>query len=163
MWRVEGIPGLYVRCRATSKSFVQQRRVDGVLVKHVLGPLTMKRAKEKAMDRWNAIKPSTDDDEVQLGGAIEAYIRHRLSMNKMAPATEKLARYNTERYLEGWKHRTLKQIGGDRSSIASLHARLTEKHGAATCNQVMRLLAAVYRWHRDSHPRRFAGMASEGR
>ena len=149
MWRVEGIPGLYVRCRATSRSFVQQRRVDGVLVKQVLGPLTMKRAKEKAMDRWNAIKPATDDDEVQLGGAIEAYIRHRLSMNKMAPATEKLARYNTERYLESWKHRTLNQIGGDRSGIAALHARLTEKHGAATCNQVMRLLAAVYRWHRD--------------
>jgi hypothetical protein len=26
---------------------------------------------------------------------------------------------------------------------------LTGKHGAATCNQVIRLLAAVYRWHRD--------------
>src|ERR1039458_6677930 len=103
MWRVEGIPGLYVRCRATSKSFIQQRRVGGVLVKEGLGPLNMKDAKAKGMDRWNAIKPVSRDGEVQLGGAIEAYIRHRLTMDKMAPATEKLARYNTERYLDGWK------------------------------------------------------------
>jgi integrase len=147
-WRVEGIPGLYVRCRATSKSFFQQRRVDGVLVKEVLGPLTMKRAKEKAMDRWNAIRPAFDE-EVQLGAAVEAYIRHRVSMCKMAPATEKLARYNMEHYLDAWKHRTLDQIGRDRAGIAAVHARLTQNHGAAKCNQVIRLLAAVYRWHRD--------------
>ena len=149
MWRVEGIPGLYVRCRATSRSFIQQRRVDGLLVKEVLGPLTMKRAKEKAMDRWNAIKPASGDEDVQLGAAVEAYVRHRVSMNKMAPSTEKLARYNREHYLNTWKHRTLDEIGRDRAGIAALHARLTEKHGAAKCNQVVRLLAAVYRWHRD--------------
>jgi integrase len=149
MWRVDGIPGLYVRCRATSKSFIQQRRVDGVLVKQVLGPLTMKRAKEKAMDRWNAIKPASPDGDVQLSAAIEAYIRHRVSMNKMAPSTEALARYNLKHYLDPWKHRTLDQIGNDRAGIAALHARLTEKHGAAKCNQVIRLIAAVYRWHRD--------------
>lgn len=149
MWRVEGIPGLYVRCRATSKSFIQQRRVDGVLVKEVFGPLTMKRAKEKAMDRWNDIKPASGDDDVQLGPGVEAYIRHRVSMNKMAASTEKLARYNMEHYLASWKHRTLDEIGTDRAGIAALHERLTRKHGAAKCNQVIRLVAAVYRWHRD--------------
>jgi len=149
MWRVEGIPGLYVRCRVTSKSFIQQRRVDGVLVKEVLGPLTMKKAKEKAMDRWNAIRPAVPDDDVQLGAAITVYIEHRRSMNKMAQATEDLAKYNTERYLESWKKRTLDELGRDRASLAALHARLTQKHGPATCNQVMRLLSAVYRWHRD--------------
>ena len=149
MWRVEGIPGLYVRCRATSKSFVQQRRVDGVLVKEVLGPLTMKKAKEKAMDRWNAIRPAAPDDDVQLGAAITVYIEHRLSMNKMAPATKNLAEYNADHHLESWKKRTLDEVGRDRASLAALHARLTKKHGAATCNQVMRLLSAVYRWHRD--------------
>src|ERR1051325_6785184 len=150
MWRVEGIPGLYVRCRATSKSFLQQRRVDGVLVKEVLGPLTMKKAKEKAMDRRNFIKPTTQGDQVQLGAAIEAYIRKRQSMKKMAPATERLDHYNADHYLDGWKRRTLDDIGQDRAGIAALHARLTEKHGPATCNQVMRLLSAVYRWHRDT-------------
>jgi integrase len=148
-WRVEGIPGLYVRSRATSKSFIQQRRVDGVLVKEVLGQITMKRAKEKAMERWTGIKPPAPDEDVRLGAAVEAYVRHRVIMNKMAPSTENLARYNLEHYLSAWKSRTLEEIGTDRAGIAALHARLTEKHGAAKCNQVVRLLAAVYRWHRD--------------
>jgi integrase len=149
MWRVENVPGLYVRCRATSKSFWQQRRVDGVLVKEVLGPLTMKAAKEKALDRWSAIQPANEDGNVRLGDAVEAYIRQRRTMKEMAPATEKLARYNLTTYLKTWSNRTLEEIGHDRAGIAALHTRLTEKHGAATCNQVIRLLAAVYRWHRD--------------
>lgn len=148
-WRVEGIPGLYVKCRATTKSFVQQRRVEGVLVKEYLGQLPMKKAKERAMERWNTIKPPAHDDDVRLGGAIEAYIRNRITMKKMAASSEKLARYNTARYLDGWKNRTLQEIGTDRAALMALHTRITEKHGAATCNQVVRLLSAVYRWHRD--------------
>ena len=149
MWRVEGVPGLYVRCRATSKGFLQQRRVDGVLVKEYFGAVAVKKAKELAMDRWNTMKPPAQNEVVRLGAAIEAYIRHRLSMKKMAKATEDLARYNAKSYLIAWKDRTLTQIGSDRAGLAALHTRLTEKHGAATCNQVMRLLSAVYRWHRD--------------
>jgi integrase len=148
-WRVEGIPGLYVRCGASSKSFFQQRRIDGHLVREYFGAVTVKKVKELAMRRWGAIRPPAQDEAVRLGAAIEAYIRHRLSMKKMAEATEKLARYNTDRYLVGWKDRTLDQMGRDRAGVAALHTRLTEKHGAATCNQVMRLLSAVYRWHRD--------------
>jgi integrase len=149
MWRVAGIPGLYVRCRAVSKSFVLQRRVDGVLLKEVLGPLTMKRAKEQAMDRWNSIKPAFGDDDVRLDPAVEAYIRHRLSMKKMGETTAKLARYNNKKYLNGWRNRTLEEIVRDRAGIAALHTKLTKGPGPATCNQVMRLLSAVYRWHRD--------------
>ena len=67
-WRVEGIPGL--KCSLSCdfpelRSATTRRRRIGET-----GPWTagraQKRAKEKAMDRWNAIKPSTDDDEVQL-------------------------------------------------------------------------------------------------
>jgi integrase len=147
-WRVEGVPGLYVRCRATSKSFMQQRRIDGVLVKEVLGQITMKQAKEKAYERWNGIEPPPDEG-VRLGSAVEAYIRNRLIMKKMAASTEDLARYNLEHYLAGWKSRTLEEIGNDRTGIAALHQRLTEKNGRAKCNQVVRLVAAVYRWHKD--------------
>lgn len=146
-WRVDGISGLYIRCRAISKSFIQQRRVDGVLVKEVLGQLTMKRAKELAMERWGGIKPAAPDEEIQLGAAVEAYVRHRVTMNRMAASTAELAKYNLEHYLDGWKHRTLDEIGHDRAGIAALHQRLSAKR--AKCNQVIRLLAAVYRWHRD--------------
>jgi|GEM_PF-1273910 len=148
-WRVEGEHGLYVRCGASSRSFFQQRRVDGELVREYFGAVTVKKAKQLATSRWNDIRPPAQDDDVRLGAAIEAYIRHRVSMNKMAEKTENIARYNAERYLTAWKDRTLEQIGSERASIAALHTRLTEKHGAATCNQVMRLLSAVYRWQRD--------------
>ena len=48
-WRVEGVTGLFLRCRAQTKSFYIQRRVQGTLVKETLGELPMKRAREKAM------------------------------------------------------------------------------------------------------------------
>lgn len=149
MWRVEGIPGLYVRCRVTSKSFLQQRRVGGVLVKETLGPLTMKQAKERAMRSWGLLRPAAERGAVTLDAAIEAYIENRTAMQKMAAATADLARYNAGRYLETWKRRTLEEIAQDRAGIAALHRRLTDKHGRATCNQVMRLLSAVHNWHRD--------------
>lgn len=149
MWRVSGCPGLYIRCRATSKSFIQQRRVDGVLVKETFGQLTMKAAKALAHDRWGSIQPAAEGDAIQLGAAVEAYIKHRTLMGKMAPSTAGLAKYNLEHYLDAWKHRTLDAIGRDRPGIAALHTRLTDKHGKAKCNQIVRLLAAVYRWHRD--------------
>ena len=39
---------------------------------------------------------------------------------------------------------------GDRSGTCGVaREKLTEKHGPATCNQFMRLLAAVHRWHHD--------------
>jgi hypothetical protein len=78
----------------------------------------MKNAKERAMDRWNGIRSTRDNDDVQLGAAVEAYVRHQLSMHKMAPAIEKLARYSAERYLTGWGNRTLEEIGRDRASNA---------------------------------------------
>ena len=37
MWKVRGETGLYVRCRVASKSFMLQRRINGDLVKVMLG------------------------------------------------------------------------------------------------------------------------------
>jgi hypothetical protein len=75
-WRVQGVPGLYLRCRAKTKSFVLQRRVDGFLVKQTLGQLPMKRAKDAAMKAWGGMKPPTPaaDGAVTLGEAIEQYL-----------------------------------------------------------------------------------------
>ena len=56
-WRVEGVPGLYVRSRAKTKSFFLQRRVNGELVKLTLGELSMKEARTAAMKTWSGMKP----------------------------------------------------------------------------------------------------------
>lgn len=149
-WKIDGTPGLYLRAQATSRSFILQRRVDGQLVKEVLGRITVKQAKETAMSRWKDVKPPAEGKgDVRLGGAVETYIKHRASMKKMAPSTEKIMRYNLNKYLDGWKNRTLQQIGRDRTSLLALHQRLTDGPGPATCNQCMQLLSAVYHWHQD--------------
>ncbi|MEO5923813.1 MAG: tyrosine-type recombinase/integrase [Bryobacteraceae bacterium] len=148
-WNVEGVPGLYVRCQVKTKTFRLERRVFGELVKQTLLATTLKDAKAEAAKTWTKMKPPTTSGGVTLSIAVEAYIQNRLSMKKMAPITEKLARYNLTKYLDHWKDRTLERIGADRPGIAALHQMLTAKHGPATCNQVMRLVAAVYRWSKD--------------
>jgi hypothetical protein len=96
-WSVDGVPGLYLRCRAKTKSFFLQRRVDGYLVKQNLGALPMKRARAAAMKTWSGMKVSTQaaDGAVTLGAAIEQYIEAKA----LAAKTRHIARYNTERYL----------------------------------------------------------------
>src|SRR5579862_5553363 len=107
-WRVAGTPGLYVRCRATSKSFFIQRRVKNQLVMQTLGQLSMKAAKEKAMKTWSAMKPKpAHGDAVTLGSAFEAYVTDKA----LAPKTAHNYRYNLDHYLEDWKKRSLHDIG----------------------------------------------------
>lgn len=151
-WRIQGVPGLYIRCRSTSKSYFVQRRVDRELVREYLErDITVKEARATALKNWADMKPKpAPEGKVTLESAIKTYIENRQLMKKMAETTRKLAEYNMDRYLEDWKARELEAIGKDRAGILALHARLTRKHGRATCNQVMRLLSAVYRWHQDT-------------
>ena len=148
-WRVEGVPGLYIRCRAASKSFFVQRRVDGELVREYLsGNVTVKAAKATAMRKWSGMKPKPASDGVlTLETAIEQY----LEAKALAEKTRTLARYNVDRYLANWKKRSLGEIGRDRIGVRSLQQTITREHGAATSNQVIRLLSAVYRWQRTAN------------
>ena len=152
LWKVNGFSGLYVRARATSKSFMLQRRVAGDLVKAWLGPLTMKAAKEEAMKQWGGMERSepAPDDALTLGKAIEQYVEAKVSAGKMVPKTAELARYNARRYFDSWKDRTLEDIGKNRLAIRQYQQNITKKHGSATSNQCVRLVAAVYRWCRET-------------
>ncbi len=145
-WRVIGTRGLYVRCRAQSKLYFVRRRVDGVLIDKTIGEVSVRAAKDAATAEWTRLeKPKASlDGAVRLGVAIEQY----LSARPLAETTLRLARYNAKRYLDDWKDRTLAEIGRDRASVRLLQQVLTKKHKPATSNQVMRLLSAVYRWHR---------------
>jgi integrase len=145
-WRVEGIPGLYVRCRASCKSFFIQRRRDGVLVKETLGPMTVKRAKEKAMKSWSLMKAPPD------GVTFEVALERLIAEKKLAPKTIHNYRYNGDRYLSHWKSRTLDEIGNDRAGMRRLQHDVSRNHGAAAANQVVRLVSAVYRWQRKIDP-----------
>jgi len=148
-WRIEGIPGLYLRCRKQSKSFFIHRRVGGRLVKETLGELSMKRAKEKAMKVWSGLKPKPRPDEVvTLENAVERYLEDK----PLAAKTVEGYRYNLKRYLADWKDRSLHDVGNDRAGFRYLQRQIRKKHGPSTSNQIIRLVSAVYRWHRKIDP-----------
>lgn len=143
-WNVEGIPGLFVRCRAKSKSFELHRRVQNNLRKLTLGPLTMKEAKEKAMSEWAGLKRKPAPDEKTFAQAFELYLEQK----SLAEATVINYRLNFKTLLTGWHDRTLREIGEDREGMRSLQQRVKGKNGAAKANQLVRLVSAVYNWQR---------------
>jgi integrase len=144
-WRVEGVPGLYLRCRAKTKSFFIQRRVGGLLVKETLGELSMKRARAAAMSTWSKMRPKpAKGQEVTLAAALDMYLLDK----QLAEKTRFNYEYNAKRYLNAWTGRSLQAIGEDRAGVRALQREITKKHGAATSNQVVRLISAVYRWAR---------------
>ncbi|PYT19496.1 MAG: hypothetical protein DMG59_00140 [Acidobacteria bacterium] len=149
MWRVKEIPGLYVRCRAKSKSFLLQRRVRGHLVKETIGKLSLKVAREKAMKSWSALRPKPAAHEVvTLEIAIDRYLEEK----PLAPKTRDNYTYNAGEYLADWKPRGLHDVGNDRAGFRYLIRDIKKKHGVATSNQVVRLVSAVYRWQRKIDP-----------
>ena len=143
-WRVEGVPGLYLRCRAKTKSFFLQRRVRRMLVKETLGPQSMNRARAAAMATWSTMKPQAAGDAVTLAMALDLYFQDK----QLAEKTRFNYQYNADRYLKAWTGRSLQAIGEDRAGVRMLQREITKKHGAATSNQVVRLISAVYRWAR---------------
>jgi len=148
-WRVDGVPGLYVRCRAATKSFFVQRKVDGRVGKETIGPVALKEAKRRAMRSWAAMKPRPPrGDQATLEEAFEDYLRQK----PLAEKTKEIYRYVYGRHLSHWSSRTLFDIGHDRAGVRRLQARVSTEHGAATSNQVVRLLSAVYRWQRKVDP-----------
>jgi integrase len=148
-WRVEGVSGLFVRCRAKSKSFYIQRRVHRELVKETIGEVTMKRAKEIAAKSWTAMKPKpAKHDVVTLEIAINRYLEDK----QLAESTRTNYKYNAEQYLADWKPRAMRDVGEDRAGFRFLIGQVKKKHGRATSNQVVRLVSAVYRWQRKIDP-----------
>jgi integrase len=147
-WRVQGVPGLYVRCRAASKSYLLQRRVRGVLVKRTLGPMPLKAARSEALKLWHQLRPAPASGKKTLEQALAEYLEQR----PLAPKTRAIYRYNADRYLGAWKGRALEQIGQDRAGVRALYHQLVKRHGLATASQVIRMLSAVYRYARKVDP-----------
>jgi len=142
-WRIEGVPGLYVRCRAASKSFFVQRKVGGRVVKKTLGELSLREARRRAAWEWSRLAPAPAQGKT-LEDAFEEYF----TLKDLSPKTQQLYRYNLERYLGPWRGRKLYDIGNDRAGVRRLFQRLSEAHGKAAASQVIRMLSAVYRFAR---------------
>jgi integrase len=142
-WRIAGSMGLYVRCRAKSKSYLVQRKVAGKVIHKVIGQVSLAEARRRAQKIWTALRPKPTG-RITLGEAWAQYLEER----PLAATTRAMYEYNLRRYLAAWRNRTLEAIGEDRAGVRSLYHALRREHGIAIASQVLRMFAAVYRYHR---------------
>ena len=150
-WSVEGLRGLYVRARGTSKRFFIQRRVKGRLVRHYLKESSMKEARRRAMEAWAAMKPAPGGGAMTLAQATEAYITADGSRRRpFSDGYKRLLRWLLKKHLADWAERAIVDIGADRIGLVALSQRL-KANSLVINNQAMKLLAAVYRWYADVH------------
>ena len=140
--------GLYVRCRAQSKSFLIQRKVNGRVVQRVIGQVSLAEARRIAQRMWSALKPPPADEKLTLA---EVWTRY-LDEKPLSDATKKLYRYNLRKYLSGWAGRSLEELGNDRAGIRTLYQAIRRRHGDATAAQIKQMLSAVYRYFRRVNP-----------
>lgn len=149
-WRVLGVPGLFIRCRAQTKTFRVERRMDGKIVKKTLGALPMKQAKTAAMAAWGRMKPKAENGEFTFGQAVEDYMEAKGP--KLSESFRRMMTYNVDRYLADWKNRSMAVIGADLQGVRTLHQKITDQYGRATANQVAQLVSAVFNWARKANP-----------
>ncbi len=147
-WRVEGTMGLYVRCRARTKSYMVQRKVGGKVVQRVLGPLTLAAARRQAQKVWHSLKPAAPEGKLTLAVAWERYLDEK----PLADKTRRLYADNLERYLSAWKGRTLESLGADRAGFRARILHIARHHGVAVASQTLRCFRAIYNYHRKVMP-----------
>src|SRR5579864_1729362 len=125
-WSVEGVPGLFLRSRAATKSYYVQRRVDGTLIKDTLGQMPVKQAKDAAMKQWGRIapKPARVVGVKTLAVALEEYFRDK---RKLSETTRRNYQYNFDSHLKHWADLSLEDIGHDRAGMRRLQRTITEK------------------------------------
>jgi integrase len=101
------------------------------------------------MKIWSAMKPRpAAQDVVTFGIAIDRYLEEKT----LADKTRKNYRYNSEHYLKDLLSRSLQSMGDDRAGFRFYVHQIRKKHGAATYNQCVRLVSAVYNWQRKIDP-----------
>ncbi len=140
--------GLYLRCRAKTKSFMVQRRVGGRLVQRVLGPVTLAAARRKAQVVWTQMKPKPEGGVPTLEEAWHVYVQER----ELAETTRKEYQHLLKYVPETWRRRTLDQAGQDRAGVRALYSTLLRRHGRALTSYVFRVLRACYNWYRKVMP-----------
>lgn len=140
--------GLYVRCRAKSKSFLVQRKVNGKVIQKVIGQVGLAEARRQAQRIWTSLRPPAVDGKLTLAEAWARYLEEK----PLAEATRRLYRYNLRAYLSAWSGRSLEDLGNDRAGVRALCQAVRRRHGDATAAQVKQMLSAVYRYFRRVNP-----------
>lgn len=147
-WRVEGSMGLYVRCRAKSKSFLVQRKVAGKLVQKVIGQVSLAEARRRAQAIWRELRPEPEGGVPTLEEAWRRYVEDK----HLRPSTRAGYLQMLGYVPESWRRRDLRQIGEDRIGVRRLFDTLKRERGAGLAGYTYRVFRAVYAWWRRVLP-----------
>lgn len=147
-WRIKDHKGLFIRCRAQSKSFYVERRVNGKIKPVTLKATTISEAKEEYLKVYGDLRvhPFQSPGAVTFEMAFNNYIAVKESAGKLKPRTVKEYRKQFKRYLEPWHGYTLEFMGSDRGrhAVQQLQIETRKKHGAAAANQVVALISFTW-------------------
>jgi integrase len=144
--QIAGIKGLFIRCRAQSKSFYIERRVNGKIKSVTLEATTMKAAKEEALKVYLELRqhPFRAFGAVTFETAFENYLA--VNGGKLKPRTVKEYRKQFQRYLKPWHGYTLQFMGSDRgrAAVQRLQIETRKKHGKAGANQALAIISFTW-------------------
>ena len=164
------VPGLGVLIQPTGhKAFFWYRKVNGRPVWKTLGDfpaLTIEQARTRAQElnaqsgHWKAHdfeaseNPFEKRRDLTLGEVLNDYIdRHLKSRAKNPDRAAKGARWQFEKYLDGWKGKRLGSI--TRRDVLTLYDHTRKKVGMFTANRTAQLLRALFNW--ASHEMSYTG------
>ncbi len=152
--------GFYLIVSPTKRSYYVQSQVNGKQVRVKLGDhpsMDAKKARDVARSTLvNMRSGSNPNEEKRKARAQGITLAEALSLHLSAKAlsirTQDGYRYNCQEYLADWLDKPLAEIGTNRTAVRERHVMITNKHGLATADSVMRVFRAVYNRGLREHP-----------
>lgn len=144
--------GFYLIVTPSKRAFYVQSLVKGRQVRTKLGDhpaMDAKQARAAARETLVGMRGGTNPNEerrkarargITLRGALDLHLHSR----RLADKTRSGYEYHVTYYLKDWLDRPLAEIGADRQGVRERHRRITDRSGATTGDNVMRVLRSVY-------------------
>ncbi|WDM67925.1 integrase arm-type DNA-binding domain-containing protein [Xanthomonas cucurbitae] len=144
--------GFYLIVSRTKRSFYVQSLVNGRQVRTKLGDhpaMDAKQARDLARKALVEMRSGTNPNEERRkakarGITLREGLDLHLNSRRLADKTRSGYEYHVTYYLNDWLDKPLAEIGADRQGVRERHRRITEKSGATSGDNTMRVLRSVY-------------------
>ncbi|WP_329890289.1 integrase arm-type DNA-binding domain-containing protein [Stenotrophomonas muris] len=144
--------GFYLIVTSTKRSFYVQSLVNGRQVRTKLGDhpaMDAKQARDAARQTLVGMRGGVNPNEERRrararGITLREGLDLHLNSRRLADKTRSGYEYHVTYYLKDWLNRPLAEIGADRQGVRERHRRITERSGATSGDNVMRVLRSVY-------------------
>lgn len=144
--------GFYLIVTPTKRSFYVQSLVNGRQLRTKLGDhpaMDAKQARDAARQTLVGMRGGTNPNQERRkararGITLREGLDLHLNSRRLADKTRSGYEYHVTYYLKGWLDKPLAEIGADRQGVRERHRRITERSGATSGDNTMRVLRSVY-------------------